>query len=739
MIRPSHSTHQEIQVDQPGRLKPFVVLFRHWLQSWEFYLILFLSTFFHLIRLDTAIFNIDETDFYSMAHDAVISGWLPLTGTRASLGNLNPPLVMYLFMLPASLSSNPLWGQALVALVNTAAVLLTYFFVRRYYGLLAGAAAALLYATSAGAWTFSRNIWNTNFLPFFVLLFLFALFRGVVERRKGWFFWAILLFGVLYQLHGSAVYLLIPLAAAVFFAYKTIRFRDIALGIVALLVLFAPYLVWEFHVHFADVLMLFNTAQQQAKIDTEALHFYLFFIHPVLVSPYLDPGARIRDVHLLLPDNQSILVNSHLLTLLSFVYLLSILLLLGGILLAIGRVFALPARATTGPQKHIFARWWSEFRTNPSRQGLVLILLWQVAPLLLLTRHSIVLFVHYFIFLLPGPFILIALCFAQIIALVKQIRPAWERVARYSASALAILVILGQLIGIGSAVIAISAGHFDSTVFSDVTDQQNALQVAEQVAQQRRIHRIYFTSYPSYIKMDSLAYLAQQARLPFEFFTSDNCFILPSPAAGPVVFLTTSDNSLAEAVFGQYANATLVATSPHLGSSPYQIYVLTAKPEPTPVPHTFTQSLQLLSSTAQLLDDQWLTTRWSVSNAHSPALRTTYGFQFQMHSTTGSSLQDTLDCTPTSTWAGDQLFVFHSLQQGEQIPSQVSLQVSTFVSRPQTLSLGPITGFADHAENTDWQTLQTGDRKESITLPTAIKKVETKVVFEGSLNYYRQT
>jgi 4-amino-4-deoxy-L-arabinose transferase-like glycosyltransferase len=725
MIQSFHANKQKVHSDQPASLIRFAEIPRHLFQSWEIYLILFLSAFLRLVNIDKAIFNIDEADFYGLARDAVTSGWLPLTSTRASLGNLNPPIVMYFFMLPAFFSSNPLWGQVMIALVNTAAVLLTYFFVRRYYGRLAGTIAGLLYATSAGTWTFSRNIWNQNFLPLFVMLFVFILFRGVVERRKGWLFWAILLLGVLYQLHSSAVYLLIPLAAAVFFAYKTIRLRDIVLGIVALLVLFAPYIIWEFHVHFTDVTMLFSIAKQQAHIDTEALHFYLFFIHPTLVNPYLDLGARIRDTHLLIPDGQSILGHGHLFTLLSQTYLLFALLLLGGILIAVGQIFSVHAASTAEPKENIFVRWWSEFQANPSRQGLVLILLWQIASLLLLTIHSVVLFVHYFIFFLPGQFILMSLCPGQIIILAKQFRPSWERIARYGVSMLATLLILVQLIGIGSTIIDLSAGHFQNAVFSDLHDQQNALQVADQVARQRHIHRVYLTSFPTYIKMNSMQYLSQQIKTPTEFFTSDDCFILPSPAAGPVVFLTTPGNSLAATLFGKYANATLVATSPHLGTSPYQIYVVTAKAEPAPVPHAFNQSLQLLSLTAQLLQDQWLTTRWSVLSAHYPAFRTTYGFNFQMHSVAGSSLNDNLNCTPTSTWAGDQLFIFHSSRYGDLLPAQIAIQVSTFISRPQTLSLGPVTGFTYHAENTAWQKLLTDERKNSITLLTTVNSVES--------------
>lgn len=84
---------------------------------------------------------------------------------------------------------------------------------------------------------------------------------------------------------------------------------------------------------------------------------------------------------------------------------------------------------------------------------------------------------------------------------------------------------------------------------------------------------------------------------------------------------------------------------------------------------------------------------------------------------TAPSLNDSLDCTPTSTWAGDQLFIFHTMKNGDTLPSQVSLQASTFISQPQTLSLGPVKGFIFYNQVTSWQTLFAGDRKPEITLP----------------------
>src|SRR5215467_10093752 len=68
------------------------------LLNWEIYLILFIAAFLRLFNIDRTMFNDDEAAVFRIAHDAVAFGLLPLTSNRASLGNLNPPLVVYFLM-----------------------------------------------------------------------------------------------------------------------------------------------------------------------------------------------------------------------------------------------------------------------------------------------------------------------------------------------------------------------------------------------------------------------------------------------------------------------------------------------------------------------------------------------------------------------------------------------------------------------------------------------------------------
>src|SRR5207237_8330923 len=105
----------------------------------------------------------------------------PTTSNIASIRIVNPPVVIYLLMLPAAFSANPLWAVVFVALLNVLAVLLPYLFTRRYFGRLTAVLAALLYATASEPVFFSRFIWQQNMIAPFVVLFFFALFWGVRE------------------------------------------------------------------------------------------------------------------------------------------------------------------------------------------------------------------------------------------------------------------------------------------------------------------------------------------------------------------------------------------------------------------------------------------------------------------------------------------------------------------------------------------------------------------------------
>src|SRR5260370_4509932 len=117
------------QIDQKSvvkrRNKAFALL-----RTWELYPILFIAASLRLYRIDTVLFVDDQAVVFSMARDAIVHGLWPITSNRASLGILNFPLVVYLFMLPAAISSNPLWAQVISSLLIPISSFLPHLLLR---------------------------------------------------------------------------------------------------------------------------------------------------------------------------------------------------------------------------------------------------------------------------------------------------------------------------------------------------------------------------------------------------------------------------------------------------------------------------------------------------------------------------------------------------------------------------------------------------------------------------------
>lgn len=707
--------------------KAFVLL-----RTWELYPIILIAAFLRLYRIDTVVFVDDNAVVFSMARDAIVHGLWPITSNRASLGMLNFPFIVYLFMFPAAISSNPLWAEVMVGLLNTIAVLLAYIFVRRYYGRLAGTLVAFFYATCVIALAYSGEIWPQSVLPLFVMLFLFCLFKGVVERRRGWFLPAILLLGILYQIHGSSLLLAVLLLASCLFAFKTICWYEILLAVVLLGCICSPYLFWEWQSHFSDVILLFNASKAPSHINLDAWHFYKSFLSPYILSPYVQSTASRSD---LLPiDPHSVLVDTPLRYLqnpLRLEYALMPWLLLCGVLITALQVFLpqfyqLSARKVdrVTNKSGSIRSWLSEFWETPYRQGLLLLLIWQVLLPMSLIRHSIPLYAHYFIIFLPGQFMLIGLFIARVIDFVQSYRSQWNKLAHYGMGMLAACIIGAQLVGSTSQLIDRINGNFDGQAFfpayNDLSSLQHVLREADHVAQERHIHRIYLAT--NYSTGSAMRYLMEQEKTPITAFDDWHCIVLPSASAGPVIFISLSSDPQIDAIIDHYATTKLIDQPRHLANMPFNLFILTAKPEVAPAIQTFRHSIQLLDKHALEVKDsntnnRWLVTHWNVTQTKKPITRTFYLTHFDIRPDGKMPLGgEPVNCSATSLWAGDQYVTLQSLGPHDKTPKFVIVQAYSCTNSPLTFSLGPLilSTFVQH--NSREIALRTIDGKTRIKL-----------------------
>ena len=704
--------------------------------TWELYPLLLIASILRLGWLNTTPFAGDQSALYQLAYDAVHRGLIPATSNNASIFTMHAPLTIYFLILPVLFSSDPLWAAVMTALFNVIAVLLTYIFTRRYYGRTAAVIATMLFATAQTTIVFSRFIWQPTLLSFFVLLFLFALFRGVVERRKGWLFPALVLLGIMYQLHEITLLMAALLCAALLLVPHTIRLHDITLGLVCLLLLFVPYLVWEINSKFADIYILYSLAQNHAHIDSKAITYYLRFLNAYyyddrsLGSTYYDPvGATTSAVFMLLP-------------LLRFVsYIMYALLVGAGTLAAMSILHPtditgtpLIEAPTTTSQKplarilHIFItfyRWWQQLRANPFRCGLLLLLLWQIVPVFSLLRHTASIHQHYLLMVLPGQFILIGWFLSRAISWLQTqyISPQWQRL-HYVAYAFTAFLLAVQLLGSAASLFDTIHG-INNHIFgyNDLGSLQHAVQEADSVAQTHHLNRVYIAISSRDDSLTSLPYLASQMQTPSTLFDASNCLILPSLASGPAVFLLHSTDTVAAKLLSLFALTILVDKPPLLGTSPFLLYIVTPLTEAqTHVPSNgFVHHLQLLDTHIQqfTIDTSFvLATRWTLLQNTKPVSFKTYTYILRARpSSVGTRNIASLrsDCLFTASRADDELIASFYLPHSANRSSSFNITSQLLITSPYTFTQGPL-HFETFRMNTAYTTLHTANGSDTLTI-----------------------
>jgi 4-amino-4-deoxy-L-arabinose transferase-like glycosyltransferase len=700
---------------------------RAWLLCWEIYLIVFVAAFLRLYQFNTTEFDPDEVAFFQMARYAITHGLIPATSNRASVGYFIPPATIDILMIPAAFTNDPLWGAITTAILMTVSVLLTYCFVRNYYGRVAATITALMYATLFRAVFYSRFIWNVNFLPLFVVLLFMALFWGVVARRKGWLFPALFLLGILLQLHTSGVMLIIPFVIALVLAPGTLRLRDLVLGLLSLLIIYFPYFSWEAATHFRDMHLMIQTflhPQQKPIFDDLAWVFYQDLLNPYdLLSqhnplhwhnilPYLGETSMLWQ---LAPYFAWISQMVVYLVVISMVTALTLAVWSRGPSVVItgddtaNREFQvgtntvhnlLPSIGTAyllRPWGYL-RRYWLLLRASSYRCGLIVLLSWQIVPIIILLHHSLLLYLHYFIFLMPGPCILVGIFLAKAAEWLRKdeatprnllplvgarfiaptVRPSLH-VLHYGIYALTILIIVAQFISSTVGILDIDHGNYsdgyghrysigDGSMatygYNDLRSLRNALTEADQLAQQHHLNRVYVSAAGSAHMEAQFRFLSTQMHTPITVFNS-NCITLPSTAEGPAVMLMEPYNNSAPAIVKQFATATLIDKPRRSGGAPFWLYIVTPKPVQA-VPYAtlsinngYDLQLDTSSQISSFNGTPWIITHWTLLHSVLPSDDITYTYSITMtHFLNRSHYANTTNqCTFTAMRAGDQLLI----------------------------------------------------------------------------------
>jgi hypothetical protein len=204
--------------------------------------IVLLGGWLRFSRLDLMEFKGDEWRLHRLAVSHA-QGDLQLHGIMSSVHVWNPPMSVYLYAIPASVSPDPIGLACLTALLNTLAVGLTYWLARQWLPRGPSLVVALLFAVSPWAVLESRKIWAQQLLPFFTISFFLGAVGWLRKRRLRDMALMAVSLAVMSQLHYSSLALW-PIVLWLAWKRRSSReWRAWALGALVFILLWTPFLI----------------------------------------------------------------------------------------------------------------------------------------------------------------------------------------------------------------------------------------------------------------------------------------------------------------------------------------------------------------------------------------------------------------------------------------------------------------------------------------------------------------
>ncbi len=191
-------------------------------------------------------FKADEARLMTLAIEMAEFKTFPIRGISSSVGIPNFPASVWSYALPLFFWKHIYSATIFTGLLNTAAVLLCYFFTRRYVGRTGAIVATLMFAVSPWAIVHSRKIWAQNLLPFFVMVWAFSAALTFVEDRKKWLIVHIAAGVFAFQIHLAAISLLAGSAVLCAIFWRKMPWRAFFVGCAVALLTLAPFIYYIF-------------------------------------------------------------------------------------------------------------------------------------------------------------------------------------------------------------------------------------------------------------------------------------------------------------------------------------------------------------------------------------------------------------------------------------------------------------------------------------------------------------
>lgn len=210
-------------------------------QNYLIIAILVVATFLRLYRIsDYMEFLGDQGRDVVIVRDFLKHGNLFFIGPQTSIGNMYLGPFYYYFIAPSLLFSlfSPIGPAIFIALLSVLTTFLIFKITAKYFDTKTGLIATFLFAISPVVIKYSNFSWNPNIMPFFALLFIYF-----IDQKK--YIYASLAFIMCLNSHYLALVLLIPAAYILLLDYKKFKYKNFIFPILIFLLSLIPQLLFD--------------------------------------------------------------------------------------------------------------------------------------------------------------------------------------------------------------------------------------------------------------------------------------------------------------------------------------------------------------------------------------------------------------------------------------------------------------------------------------------------------------
>jgi 4-amino-4-deoxy-L-arabinose transferase-like glycosyltransferase len=337
--------------------------------------ILAVGAFLRLYRIDEyMIFLADQGRDALVVRRLLVYADPILVGPGTSVGNMYLGPIYYYLMAPALWLANysPVGPSVMVALFGIATIFFVWYFARKLFGEWGAFLAALLYAISPTVVSLSIFSWNPNIMPFFALLTIYSIWQFWAEKKYGFLMVAGGAMGFVLQSHYLGLILLGPLGIFWLLTFLKARqtadlgafFRSSLYGLALFILLMSP-------------LFIFDARHQWRNLLAMREYFLVSSGGSFSLADTLNRAVSIvKNISFYLLGGRNTLFGNIVLV---------------GILLFLGKMI-----------------WFWKKTEVSQRKAFILILVWLGMGILGLSFYKNILYDHYYGFLFPTPFLLLA-------------------------------------------------------------------------------------------------------------------------------------------------------------------------------------------------------------------------------------------------------------------------------------------------------------------------------------------